>query len=410
MRRRPIPFVRVLPAMRRLDWIVIVAIWLVVAVASVGPAIVTAERTRGVHVTSHDMLIGQLLDAAVWLMLLGPFIRGFDVTPFRRGARLRSVVFRLLVLAAAAMTHGLVNWSVIRTLGPWLVDDPSVIGASALVGLRAAVIDAVDALCLPLLVYVSLRVILRRRERDRAAAASEAALRDARLHALTTDMRPHFLFNALNGIALLVRVQPKLAEDMIVQLADLLRATLDVGGRREQPLAEELTHLEHYLALQQMRFGARLTVRRNIDKETLSALVPPMLLQPLAENALGHGIEPKPGPGTLRITARRDGDALVLSVEDDGVGMPRGEVRERIGLANTRERLALLYAGDGSLAVESALGGGTTATVRMPFHVAPIVGVSAESAVTLAADTTFTASRPGRIPVDVGRAAAAGSR
>lgn len=377
VRSRPIPFVRVLPAMRRSDWVVIVAVWIGVAVASVGPAITVAERTRGVRVTPHDMLIGQLLDAVTWLVLLRPLLQAFDAAPFRRGARVRSVVVRLLVLAAAAAAHGLVNWSVIHTLGPWVVDDPPVIGATALVGLRAAVFDAVDALCLPLLVYVTLRVVLRRRERDRAAAASEVALRDARLHALTTDMRPHFLFNALNGIALLVRVQPKLAEEMIVQLADLLRATLDVGGRREQSLADELTHLEHYLSLQQMRFGARLTVHRDIDAAVLSALMPPMLLQPLAENALGHGIEPKPGPGTLRITARRDGESLVLAVQDDGVGVPTGNVCERIGLANTRERLALLYPGESSLVVEPALGGGTIAVVRLPFHSSPTVDASA---------------------------------
>ena len=184
-------------------------------------------------------------------------------------------------------------------------------------------------------------------------------------------MRPHFLFNALNGIALLVRVQPKLAEDMIVQLADLLRATLDVGDRHEQPLADEMAQLEHYLALQQMRFGARLAVRRDIAAETLGALVPPMLLQPLAENALGHGIEPKPGPGTLDIIARREGDALVVMVRDDGVGIQHaGLARERNGLANTRERLALLYADESSLTVAPAPGGGTIATVRLPFRVA----------------------------------------
>jgi len=366
-----VPFVRVVPAMRWSDWVVIAALWTLVAVASVGPAIDLASRSRGVQVTRHDMLLGQLLDAAAWLVLLRPLFLVFDATPFRPGVRFRSVAIRVAALLGAAVALAVINWTAIHTIGPFVVEDPSLPRATTLVGFRANLTDALDALSAPLVAYVILRIVLRRRERDRAAAASQAALRDARLHALTTDMRPHFLFNALNGIALLVRVQPKLAEDMIVQLADLLRATLDVGDRHEQPLADEMTHLEHYLALQQMRFGARLAVRRDISEEVLGALVPPMLLQPLAENALGHGIEPKPGPGTLDIVARRDGDAVVLVVRDDGVGIQHaGPVRERIGLANTRERLALLYPGESRLTVEPAPGGGTIATVRLPFRVA----------------------------------------
>ena len=372
-----VPFVRVIPAMRWSDWVVIAALWTLVGVASVGPAIDLAARTRGVQVTRHDMLIGQLLDVAAWLVLLRPLFLVFDATPFRPGTRFRSVAIRVSALVGASVAFAGINWAAIHTIGPFVVEDPSLMRATALVGFRANLTDAIDALSAPVLVYIILRIVLRRRERDRAAAASQMALRDARLHALTTDMRPHFLFNALNGIALLVRVQPKLAEDMIVQLADLLRATLDVGDRHEQSLADEMAQLEHYLALQEMRFGARLAVRRDIATETLGALVPPMLIQPLAENALGHGIEPKPGPGTLDIIARRERDALVLMVRDDGVGIQHaGPARERIGLANTRERLALLYPDESRLTVEPAPGGGTIATVRLPFRVAQARGGS----------------------------------
>jgi signal transduction histidine kinase len=364
-----IPFVRVVPSMRWSDWVVIAVIWTAIAIVSVGPAIDLAARTRGVRVTHHDMLLGQLIDAAAWLVLLRPLFSAFDATPFKAGQRLRSVAARVATLLSAAFVFAAINWAVIHTVGPFVVEDPAVLRAAALTGFAANLRDALDAISGPLVVYAILRVIVRRRERDKAAVASAEALRDARLHALTTDMRPHFLFNALNGIALLVRVQPKVAEEMIVQLADLLRATLDVGDRREQPVAEELSHLDHYLALQQMRFGARLTVRRDIAEETLGALLPPMLLQPLAENALGHGIEPKPGPGTLDIIVRRDGGDLVLSVRDDGVGIASTQpIRERIGLANTRERLALLYGDAGTLTIESATGGGTLATIRLPFR------------------------------------------
>jgi two-component system, LytTR family, sensor kinase len=363
------PFPPALPGMRPADWVIIGAGWLALAVASAGPLVQIAARQRGVVVTPHDMLIGQLLDALVWLALLWPLFAALDSTPFRRGVWVRNVLLRGLAIAAAAVAQGTINWAVIHTLGPFVVEDPSVLRADALVGFRATVTDAFDALPLPLLVYVGVRLVVRRRERDRAAAEATVAAREARLHALATEMRPHFLFNALNDIALLVRTDPRRAEEMIVQLADLLRLTLDVGARREQPLADELHHLEQYLALQQMRFGDRLTIHRCVEPEVLDALVPPMLLQPLAENALAHGIEPKPGPGTLEITARRDGPDLVLTVRDDGAGLPAlATRRERTGLANTRTRLALLYTGAHALSLEPAPDGGTIVTVRLPFR------------------------------------------
>ncbi|HUQ82636.1 MAG TPA: sensor histidine kinase [Gemmatimonadaceae bacterium] len=362
-------FVPLLPNMRVTDWVVIVAIWVTLAFASVNPAITTVEQTRGVVVTAHDMLIGQLMDAAIWLLLLWLLLRVFDGTPFRRGHRARSTMLRALALAAAATTHGVVSYALMHSVGRLLVVDPTILKVDALVGMRAALVDAFDALPLPIIAYLILRTVIRRRERDRAAAASEAALRDARLHGLANDMRPHFLFNTLNGIALLVRIDPRAAEEMIVQLSDLLRLTLEVGTRREQSLREEIMHLDHYLALQQMRFGDRLTVRNRVDDDVLDALVPPMILQPLVENALGHGLEPKPGPVSVELSARRVGSLLVLSVRDDGVGLPSSQApRERTGLGNTRERLALLYPDEHGLTLESAGGAGTVATISLPFH------------------------------------------
>src|SRR6185295_17004621 len=165
----------------------------------------------------------------------------------------------------------------------------------------------------------------------------------------------------------LVREDPKTAEAMLVRLSDLLRLTLEGGGGGELPLAEELSRLELYLAIQRMRFGSRLDVKRRIDPASLAARVPSMLLQPLVENSLENGIGPRPGPGTIEIGATRDGGRVRLSVKDDGIGLTRVP-RERTGVTNTRARLAALFAGDFTFEMTTPAGGGTLVAITIPFQ------------------------------------------
>lgn len=204
------------------------------------------------------------------------------------------------------------------------------------------------------------------------AAHAAAAMQEARLHALALELQPHFLHNALNGIVQLVHEEPARAEAMLVTLSDLLGTTMQHGRVMEHPMADERALLAQYVALQAMRFGHRLQVEWEIAAETESALVPPMLLQPLVENALHHGIGRKPGPGTLGISASIIGLAssphLRLQIVDDGIGLPSPTVREGTGLRNARERLDLLYGNAARLSLSPKASGGVAVIVDLPWR------------------------------------------
>ena len=205
-------------------------------------------------------------------------------------------------------------------------------------------------------------------ERARRAAQLESQLAQAQLETLRNQLQPHFLFNPLNSISALVHDEPEGAEDMLADLSSMLRASLDANQQQEIPLAQELELLDAYLRIQRRRFEDRLRVSVEPAAGTLDALVPTLLLQPLVENAIRHGITPLARPGTLQVSARRQGYDLLVTVADDGAGLPAGYT-EGIGLANTRQRLQQLYGGAQSLDIRCQ--GGTTVTVTLPFRPAP---------------------------------------
>src|SRR3954469_22532331 len=185
------------------------------------------------------------------------------------------------------------------------------------------------------------------REGEFRASQLETRLAQAQLQTLKMQLQPHFLFNTLNGIAGLVRdSRNKAAVSMLAGLSDLLRYTLENAGKQEVPLKEELEFLELYLDIQQMRFSDRLTVTMSIAPETLDAMVPNLILQPLVENALRHGIARRTAAGTVGVRANRDDGQLRIIVFDDGPGLQRDDGTppiEGVGLSNTRARLAQLY-------------------------------------------------------------------
>jgi len=208
----------------------------------------------------------------------------------------------------------------------------------------------------------------RSKERERRSLELEATLAKSRLEALTMQLQPHFLFNALNAIAALVHKNPDAADEMLAALSDLLRLTLETSREQELPLRRELEFVERYLMIEHVRFGDRLQFELDVAPETEAALVPTFLLQPLVENAVRHGLEPRSGNGKLVIRARRDNGSLRLSVEDNGVGLSDGKPgREGIGLANTRARLHELY--DGAANVELRNRDGLTVELTLPFRV-----------------------------------------
>jgi two-component system LytT family sensor kinase len=222
---------------------------------------------------------------------------------------------------------------------------------------------------IPLKIWDALRIERKLEEQNRL-------LLEARLEALQRQINPHFLFNTLNSIASLVRFRPELAREMIVKLANILRALLREGDSFV-PLHEELAFTDDYLDIEVVRFGAeKLHVEKEIDPDTMDVLVPSMMLQPLIENSIKHGLEPRISGGTITLRSRIDGDSMVLEIEDDGVGLAPdrktqpavgGEDRTGIGMRNVRERLEVVYGSAGRFEVVSRPGRGTRVILSIPL-------------------------------------------
>jgi two-component system, LytTR family, sensor kinase len=192
---------------------------------------------------------------------------------------------------------------------------------------------------------------------------------EARLNALRMQLDPHFLFNALNTISSLVVQQPKLARSMIEQLGDLLRLSLESERRQQVRLSEELDFLGHYLAIQKTRFGESLKVVIEVAPAARDVLVPSLILQPLVENAIRHGLSPRPGGGTVWVKASTDDEVLHIAIEDDGVGLGDRWTDDQLGLGLgvTRERIAMLHPVPGAgLKIDPREDGGTRVRVAIP--------------------------------------------
>lgn len=202
----------------------------------------------------------------------------------------------------------------------------------------------------------------------------EHSFSQARLNALRMQLDPHFLFNALNTISSQVERDPRLARTMIEHLGDLLRLSLEARDRQEIPLAEELAFLEHYIAIQKVRFAENLRVEIQVTPEVKYALVPCLIVQPLVENAIRHGISRRASGGTVTVIAERGENQIEIRVADDGVGLPPGwalETSSGIGLSVTRERIVGLHPnGNSRFSVQPRAGGGTEAKISLPLRFA----------------------------------------
>ncbi|HEU5210357.1 MAG TPA: histidine kinase [Longimicrobiales bacterium] len=215
---------------------------------------------------------------------------------------------------------------------------------------------------------------LRARQEESARLQAEAArlasqLAESRLAVLRSQLDPHFLFNTLHAVSALVTTDPRGVRRMISLLSELLRRSLDGGSKAEVPLRDELEFSGRYLEIMQIRFQGSLVIETRAAPETLDALVPTLLLQPLVENAIRHGLGDAAREGHIEISAHREGDELVVGVEDDGEGMAAGAT-EGVGLRNTRERLAALYGDAQRLTLGRGSLGGLRVVVRLPFHTA----------------------------------------
>ncbi|HEX5086028.1 MAG TPA: histidine kinase [Blastocatellia bacterium] len=219
----------------------------------------------------------------------------------------------------------------------------------------------------------------RQRERERKASEIElrtsqleSSLRQAQLDALRLQIHPHFLFNTLNTISFLMREDVEAANRLLIQLSELLRVAVRTE-QQEIPLRQELDFLNRYLEIEQTRFQDRLSVEMQIEPETLDALAPALLLQPLVENAIKHGVAQSSDPGVVYVSARRENDFLEIKIRDNGPGFPAAETagaETGVGLANTQARLKQIYNSDCRFEVGNAEDGGGLIAVSIPYRAA----------------------------------------
>ncbi len=212
----------------------------------------------------------------------------------------------------------------------------------------------------------------RYRQGELQAAELQRQLAEAKLDALRMQLNPHFLFNTLHAISSLIHDDPEKADRVVVGLSQLLRLSLDHSDAHEVPLRQELAFLDRYLEIEQTRFGDRLGVEIDVPANLLGAMVPCLILQPLVENAIRHGIETREDSGRVTIRARRLGERVELVVADNGPGLVANGgalPREGIGLSNTRSRLRHLYGEEQQLTLSNVPGGGLQVSLVIPCHV-----------------------------------------
>ena len=207
------------------------------------------------------------------------------------------------------------------------------------------------------------------RERDLRAAQLEAQLALAQVQALKMQVHPHFLFNTLHAVTVLIREDPAAATRVVTRLGDLLRLTLSRATTAQVSFRRELEILTLYLEIERTRFHDRLEIRYDVQPATLGALVPDLILQPLVENAIRHGVSPNAGTGRLEVSSRHDGEWLILEIRDNGAGLPAGaRLRDGIGLTTTKARLERLYGAHHELTLANLPDGGCVARIRIPFE------------------------------------------
>ena len=209
------------------------------------------------------------------------------------------------------------------------------------------------------------------RENEIRASHLEMRLAQSQLQALKMQLHPHFLFNTLHSISALMNKDMKTADKMISRLGDFLRLTLENSGAQQVTLQQELDFLKCYLEIEQIRFQDRLSVQMNIDPEIVDAKVPNLILQPIVENAIRHGIAPRVEPGIINIDAQRHNGMLEINIKDNGPGLNsngNGNFREGVGLSNTRARLSQLYGDLHRFNLKNAEGGGLVVNIQIPIQ------------------------------------------
>jgi|tagenome__1003787_1003787.scaffolds.fasta_scaffold20719774_1 two-component system LytT family sensor kinase len=347
----------------------VLAIWLGVAVFfSAENVLVGAARHRPFD-WQWDVY-HEFVYALTWAAFSVLVLSGGRRWPVGSGSFGRTVAPHLLIMAALAPIQIVTTYSVHYLGLAALGQQPPATLWSFMANLQAGIVwgTLTGFLYYWLILGVQAAFVYQRmyREQSVATATLERSLAEARLEALRLQLHPHFLFNTLNAISAFVPGEPERAQRMIARLGELLRRTLNGGSASELSLAEELDVLSPYFEIQRVRFGDRLTIDLDVPGEAAHALIPTLMLQPLVENAVEHGVKRTLGGAVVRLKAERAGDRLRLELSDNGPGL--GGTRDGVGLANTRARLKELYGEAHRLELQSLATGGTTVRLELPFR------------------------------------------
>ncbi|GAB2508742.1 hypothetical protein GCM10027188_09730 [Lysobacter humi (ex Lee et al. 2017)] len=318
-------------------------------------------EARGRPASVDGVLVSEMGSALLWVPATLWLLWCTARRPFERERWLGS----LAILVAAAFVAGAFRASGVLLLHPWVGPynappqwDEIFIGNVVKDMLRGGLIIGVGHA----LVYAQ-----RARMQERQARELQERLTQARLDALSAQLNPHFLFNALNSIAEMVHHDVDAADRMLVQLGGILRYSLESSREQLTSLQDELEAIDGYIGIEQVRLGGRLRFRRDVERDALHARVPRLMLLPLVENAVTHAAALRASPSEVTVRAALRDGRLLVEVLDDGPGAP-GRAGFGVGLANTRGRLECLYGADQSLAITTLPNGGTRVAVSLPLH------------------------------------------
>jgi two-component system, LytTR family, sensor kinase len=349
-----------MPGRERLAWTVVFAGWTLVGLGYF------ASLRYGAHapgIRSQTRLFAYAVGTSwIWAALTPAVLRVTANAGLGNGATGRSIRIYAIAGIGFFLASGVLEWLLSISTGMTRPDQ----------FWSTLFIECVETRLLAFLAIVMLgwsaRYFALYRTRHLDASELETRLAKTHLQVLKMQLQPHFLFNTLNTIAELVHSDPEAADQMITRLGRLLRLSLDHASHQVVPLRQEADFLRVYADIEQVRFQDRLEMVWDLSPDTLDAAVPTLLWQPVLENAIRHGVTPMAGRGRIVIASRREGEDLVLEIRDNGQGLPPGGVpREGVGLRNVRERVAQLYGRRAQFSLSSALGGGTAATLKLPF-------------------------------------------
>lgn len=308
-----------------------------------------------------------------WLTLVPLIIRAGRTNPLGADSRLRWVWRHFWLATVFAAAHSILTAIFRAILGIPAAEDLIEAIVVIMVNNFAGDVLRYSLISVAYQAWAYHRVV---RERDSQAARLKIDLAEAKLATLEGRLRPHFLFNTLNAIAALIREDPNAAEAMVGQLSDLLRASIKADPMREVTLDDELVLVDQYLSIEHTRFHDRLDATIHATAAARSAFVPHLILQPLVENAVRHGIAPRESGGRMWVNADQIGDRLVITVEDDGVGLgnaPLSQAGNGVGLGSVRARLEHLYGRDQKLDVEARRPAGTKVRIELPYRSAEVL-------------------------------------